>query len=344
MQILPRPAVLLLLAATPLALAAAPAQACSCSACSCLSEQEWGGLAGTLGTVSGFHADLRQDFVRQDRLLHGSHAADSSNVNAALSSGTLEELERRTTTYTTTLGLDYASKDGWGVNLQLPWIVRTHATIDDVTLGGGAFDESTSSASGLGDAKLMARFPLSYSQIENGETTADFKLQLLAGVKLPTGKTSRNFSAGPLAGEALDRSLQLGTGSTDLILGLAHGGELAEDWGWFAQGTWQTAMATHDNFRPGDALTLGTGVRFTGFKVVVPQLQLNARHTLHDRGANADAANTGSTAILISPGLSVPVGDRVSLYASVQLPLWQQVRGIQLVSSWNASVGVSVGF
>jgi len=338
-----RPA-LLLLALSPLALSAAPTQACSCSACSCVSEQEWGGLAGTLASSSGFHVDLRQDLVSQDQLRHGSHAASEANVNDALASGTLEEVERKTTTYTTTLGLDYAADDGWGVNAQVPWIARSHATIDGDTLAAGAFDESKSRAGGLGDVKVVGRFPMSYHQTNNGATTADIKLQFLLGLKLPTGQTSQNFSQGPLAGEALDRSLQLGTGSTDLILGLSHAGELAENWGWFTQATWQTALLTKDNYRPGDAVALNAGVRFTEFQTVTPQLQINARHAWHDRMGNADPSNTGSTSVLLSPGVSVAVAEQVKIYAAVQVPLWQEVRGIQLTSSWNASLGVSVGF
>lgn len=341
----PRPAVLLF-ALSPLALAAAPAQACSCSACSALSDQEagdWGipenYQAYRHGPFSGFRADLRYDFVTQDRLRSGSGTASIADVNNAIGNGTLGELERKTTTQTTTLGLDYVWADdvlAAGVNVQVPWIVRNHSTIDAATLGGGSFAESHSYSSGLGDVKIVGRAGFRSDFIHSPG--------VLLGLKLPTGQTDDNFSSGPLANTPLDRSLQLGTGSTDLILGTFHGGEIAENWEWFAQGTWQTALATKDDFRPGDTFALNAGVRFTEFKAVTPQLQVNVRHTLHDTGANADPENTGSTSVLLSPGVTVALSERVKVYGMVQLPLWQEVRGIQLTSAWNASVGISVGF
>ncbi|MFZ5843716.1 MAG: hypothetical protein ACOY3E_12560 [Pseudomonadota bacterium] len=130
------------------------------------------------------------------------------------------------------------------------------------------------------------------------------------GLKFPTGATDALFLEGPVAGEAVERGLQPGTGSTDLLLGAFRYGSQGEKTGWFMQAQGQAPLTSHDAFRPGASLTTTFGVRLLNVQRVVPQLQLNARIEGCESGANADRDNSGAQRIFISLGINLKVSHR----------------------------------
>ena len=73
-------------------------------------------------------------------------------------------------------------------------------------------------------------------------------------------------------------------------------------------------------------------------------LQLNAQHRRRDSGAEAEADNSGSTTISLSPGLTVATGAASTLYGYVQVPMYQRVHGIQLVPRYTFAVGWTSDF
>ena len=74
-------------------------------------------------------------------------------------------------------------------------------------------EDSTGGASGLGDVSLLARYRLFGRHSAAGSTL----IAGVVGIKLPTGSTDQHNDQG----EFLDSHLQLGTGSTDALLGLS---------------------------------------------------------------------------------------------------------------------------
>jgi hypothetical protein len=72
-------------------------------------------------------------------------------------------------------------------------------------------------------------------------------------------------------------------------------------------------------------------------------LQLNFRLRGKDDVGNTDEDpdNTGGTWLYLSPGARVALDHRSSLYGLVQVPLVQDVNGIQLVAKSNLYVGIS---
>ena len=103
-------------------------------------------------------------------------------------------------------------------------------------------------------------------------------------------------------------------------------------------------MNSSDGYKPGNGYNLNLGVRYMGMTSAFPQLQVNARHVEHDTGDNADQISTGGTLIYLSPGLVVPVTRLTSIYGFVQLPLYQDVRGVQLAPRYSASIGARFSF
>ena len=56
-------------------------------------------------------------------------------------------------------------------------------------------------------------------------------------------------------------------------------------------------------------------------------MQLNRRHRAREPGTQAEPANSGSTRAEISPGTVLGVGQASTLYAYLQVPIYQRVNG-----------------
>ncbi len=301
-----------------LALAAGNARACG--VCAATLNSDWASQGYTVGP--GIRIDLRYDDYTQDQQHSGTSKADPADLvipNA-------DEIQRTTRNRVTTLGIDYSPSYAWGLDIQLPWVDRFHDTYD-----AGESDLSSSHSQSIGDLRVTARYQ---GFAANSRSGVQF------GLKLPTGATDEMFLEGPVAGEPLDRGLQPGTGSTDLLLGAFRYGNRGEKTGWFVQAQGQAPLTAHDAFRPGASLTTTFGVRLLSAQRAVPQLQVNARIEGRESGANADRDNSGAQRIFISPGFNLHVNHRLGGYVFVQFPLYQHVNGLQLEPERLLSAGL----
>jgi hypothetical protein len=116
------------------------------------------------------------------------------------------------------------------------------------------------------------------------------------------------------------------------------------NWDYFALAMFQRALNSRQDYKPGDGLNLNVGLRYAGITGFFPQLQLNYRYVQHDVGANADQISTGGTLLYISPGITASISQQVSVYGFVQLPLYQDLNGVQLAPQYTASLGVRYSF
>ncbi len=164
------------------------------------------------------------------------------------------------------------------------------------------------------------------------------------GLKLPTGHFTEPFASGPQQGATLDRGVQLGTGTTDLLLGVYNFDAISQDWGYFAQALLQQSLDSRDGFKPGTGLNVSFGVRYTANGTFQPQVQINARAEKREQGINADAENSGATLVYLSPGLTWKFTPRLSAYTFLQVPLDQRVSGLQLEATQFISVGLHYHF
>lgn len=225
------------------------------------------------------------------------------------------------------LGYSYHTESGWGVNVQVPWVSRNHAHIHNHH--GAKFDDRWD-IDALGDTRVTVRAPLNAEQ----------NLALLGGLKLPTGSSKLRNTSNQLA----ERSLQPGTGSTDLLLGISHHGRLDGSHSWFAQALWQHALHDHDAYRPGDQVGIDLGWRYAFSDTFSATLQLNAQVRGRDKGANAEPQDSGSRLVNLSPGVTYALSRETQLYAFLQLPVYAYVNGVQLIASRNFAVGWSQRF
>jgi hypothetical protein len=309
--------------------AAIPRTASACASCGCTlsSDAAMGYSAG-----AGLRMSLQYDYIHQDQLRSGTRSISSVPDG--------NELERETLNRYITAGVSYSPNSAWNVSLFVPYVARTHSTF-------GAFDASaqelpelsSSRSSSLGDVRLVGSY-------QGLLPTHNLGVQL--GVKVPSGHygTAVHFYGGPNAGAPLDASLQPGTGSTDIIVGAYYFQAISQDFDFFANGQFQSAVKHHmdqpgNDYRPGNATTVSFGLRYVSLPRLMPQLQVNLLHKSRDQGALADIQSTAGNVAYISPGLSARVVSNLHVYGFVQVPVYSNLYGYQLFPRYTVSAGAS---
>lgn len=282
---------------------------CGSASCSLITQVDTLGFPGDAGWGVG----LRYEYIDQSTPRNGTSEVAVGQIH-----------QHHDEVYTINRNLiatiDYRNHDDWGVSVMLPYVQRDHYHIH--THLGVAYDERWDIAA-LGDVRVVA-----------------YSGGVQIGLKLPTGDTHQTNDDGEFA----ERSLQPGTGTTDLVLGYATRG-MTSVWSssahWFVQAQLQTPLSAHDDFRTGTQYHIDSGMVFRSHTKLSPILQLNAVVKDRDEGAEAEPGNSGGEYLWLSPGISGLLGTSVRAYGFVQLPLYQRVNGVQLTADWTASVGIS---
>ena len=295
----------------------------SCGGAFCSLSTDWD-VQG-VASKPGVRLDIRAEFIDLDQLRSGTHkAAPAGEVG--------EHDEVRTINRNLLTTLDWNINADWGLTFKVPFISRAHNHIFNADDGAGGTDPEVENwnFSGIGDVQALARYR--FYNDEHANAGVRF------GLKLPTGSIHKRNSE-----EEAERTLQPGSGSVDSLLGAYynyHDGNL----GWFAQGMWQQTVSDRDDFKPGRKLSADLGMSYNATPDLSLMLQLNLQHKSRDSGTNAEPADSGSSTVSISPGLSYRLTPAVQVYGFVQKPIYQYMNGAQLTSDWSAAVGISTQF
>ena len=269
----------------------------------------------------GGMAFLDSDFSDQKHNWHGTSDAPSANNG-----------DKEIRTWFFTPGVQYMFNRSWGIQAEVPYDNRLFKTL------GGADGNTliTEHWSQLGDIRLEG--------IYTG-FSGDLSTGLTFGFKLPTGSFSHNDSYGDL-----DRDSEIGTGSTDVLLGGFHRGSVTKDnrVNWFAQALLDVPTLTQAHYRPGVELDAAAGLYYNQLSLgrvrITPVAQVIASERTSDTGANAsNPIASGYQRIMLSPGVEFHFHP-VSLYADVELPVFQDFRGNQLAASALIKVVLSYHF
>ena len=344
-----------LVTATLLATVFASSEALACATCGCSLSSD-----GALGytAAGGWAISVDDSFINQSQLRSGTGTISQQQVQQI--SG--QEVENQTMNRYLTLGLGYAPNADWNFKLALPYIDRSHSTYGTAaTLPLSSDQLSSATASGLGDARLI----VSYQGFLPSKN-----LGVQVGVKLPSGNygglsannttgtvgqgsVGRNPAVFGVAGNSgstyLDTSLNVGNGSSDLIVGGYYFQPVSQDFDAFVNGQYQFSVKQELNqagadYRPGNNLSLSFGLRYEADPHIVPQLQINITNKRADSGALADTMGTSGTVAYLSPGISLQAMRNTQVYAFLQLPLYSNLAGYQLFPKYTASVGLNYHF
>ncbi len=228
------------------------------------------------------------------------------------------------------VGAQYMINRDWGVQVRLPMATRSFLT--DTNFGADPANLQRFHASTFGDLEVTGMYTGFSKDLSTG---------LMFGLKLPTGAFNQ---------AGFDRDTQIGTGSTDLILGAFHRGLITGDnaWQYFGQVKFMDAIATQatadGDYRPGWSLDGAAGITYNNwyhvgpFDKIAPVFQIIGSHRAPDSGGAANPGDTGYDRIFIAPGieftkvLSEEENKTLKLYGDVEIPVYQDVNGNQLVS------------
>ncbi|HUP94428.1 MAG TPA: transporter [Burkholderiales bacterium] len=298
----------------------------SCGSAFCMVNTNWN-LQG-LAPEPGLRLDLRFEYIDQDQPVTASRRIGFGEIRR-------HHDELRTINRNWLATLDYTFNQDWGVAITLPLLHPTHEHIHN---HGGAQLLERWDFTRVGDTRVLGRRQW---MRENTEKQQLSFFGLSFGLKLPTGDFDVRNAAGALA----ERSLQPGTGTTDLLLGAFYSHVVpAFSSSWFVQTLWQTPLDYRADYRSGRRLSLDVGYRYEATDRIGLMLQLNTLYRSRDAGRESEPDDTGGRFVYLSPGVSYAVAKNAQIYAFVQKPLYQHVNGVQLTADWSALAGFSVRF
>jgi hypothetical protein len=222
-------------------------------------------------------------------------------------------------------GLQYMFNDKWGAQLEVPFDYRRFKADD------GTGNIATHNWSQLGDIRIEGIYTGFFADLSAGVTF---------GLKLPTG----SYTEDP---DFVDRDTQIGTGSTDILLGGFYRGNLDRNqrWDWFAQLQLDVPVLIQDHYRPGLELDTAAGIDYKGFSLgrvkISPLAQVIFSERTSDSGANsASPVTSGYQRVMLSPGIEFHIHP-VKIYADAEFPVYQHFTGDQLAAPVLFKVSMS---
>lgn len=290
----------LAIAAITIALAPSVASACACG-CDIFD------VGGTSMMPMQKGGEVFVEYNYQDQNQNWSGTSKAPAVNNS---------DKQIRTNFVTVGLQYTFNQDWSVVAQVPVWDRKFRTENDAGDGVDTFNHTA-----LGDIRLMG--------IYTG-LSKDMSTGLIFGVKLATGDWKyANF----------DRDTEIGTGSTNLLIGAYHMGSLSRDgaWGYFVHGLWDVPVASQGGYDPGQEFDGAVGVSYNAGSLdngkikVAPLLQLLGSVRGHDTGPNSNPGDSGYERVMLSPGIEFDSGPW-KLYGDVEIPVYHRANGNQLVA------------
>ena len=298
----------------------------SCGSAFCLVNTDWP-VQGVY-TDPGTRFDLRFESVTLDQPRMGK-----DEVAFGQFSRHHDELETKNRNWIAMIERNFDSR--WGLALTIPYVDRDHIHIHnhrgEKLVETWAFRE-------LGDMRATARYEFT---TQDRAHPASHAIGGLFGLKLPTGK----YDVTNGAGAAAERSLQPGTGTTDLILGLYANGETGfGGTTWFTQAGVVLPLNERAGYKPGRQFVFYGGERYSLTAEVGLMAQVNYQARGRDSGAEAEPEDSGQHQLFFTPGLSWTFSRQGQVYAFAQVPLYQSVNGVQLTADSAYAVGVSWRF
>ena len=221
----------------------------------------------------------------------------------------------------------------WGIRVEVPYEDRHFVTTGGATGG----DIVSLNFSGLGDIRIEGVYTGFSPDLSSG---------LLFGLKLPTGSYTTED-----AYDDIDRDSEIGSGSTDILLGGFQRFDLGTDYGLerlYPGPRWTFRCSPRSQYRPGTEFDIAVGAYYTGLRIgqaqIAPIGQIKLSVRSQDTGANsASPVASGFERILAAPGLEIDYHP-FKVYADVELPLYYHFTGDQLVAKTLFRLSISSMF
>ena len=298
----------------------------SCGSAFCFVNTNWS-LQG-IWTQPGPHVDIRYEYIDQDQPMSGSHKVSVGEIPR-------HHDEVSTLNQNTIATLDYGFSPEWGATVVVPVVSRDHEHIHNHR--GEQLLEQWNFTQ-LGDIRVQGRYQTAW-----GQTTAERAgfAGATFGLTLPTGRI--NIANGE--GEVAERSLQPGTGTTQLALSAYYREALPmQNSSWYVQVATLLPLNYYQDYKPGAQTGFDLGYRYDVSDSLGLNLQLNYIYKNRAKGAEAEPEDSGGQFLAVAPGITYSITPAIQVYAFAQLPIYQYVNGVQLTAKWAGTVGISAQF
>jgi hypothetical protein len=260
------------------------------------------GTSSLIPNQQGGIAFVQYDNITQRRNWRGENKSDEHNH------------DKRIETQIVTAGAQYMFNRDWGATIRVPYVARY------IEKSVHHEEVAPTKHSDVGDIRINGIYSGFFDDMSTGITF---------GLKLPTGSTKNS---------GFELNTQIGTGSTNSILGAYHIGTFDKEnkMGYFVQGSWERAFIIHQRYTPGYEISGATGVYYNFGKAglvsrVAPILQFSGTKKNKDSGwVNlSENPNSGYGMIFFAPGIEITI-KQFKIYADVEFPVYRKVNGNQL--------------
>lgn len=248
--------------------------------------------------------------------------------NDKVVSGTNEvpNLENKNTeVFNNTISLRYGLSDKISLKTNIPIVNK------EMHLTKSGASETTLESSGIGDIKAFIGYNLK-SQNKRDKYSALIEL----GFSLPTGETDKLFSINTKKGVNNSTSplgLQLGDGSLDTIAQLTLSKTINKSRIDFST-SYTFNTEGDNNLENGDEISLDFAyVNRTTPKIAL-QAELNGQYSYKNK-VNGIEEESGGTIVYATPGINVKVTDKLNLISGIQIPIYKNLNGEQLISDYK---------
>ncbi len=214
------------------------------------------------------------------------------------------------------LRMRYQISNKWRVSAGVP-LVNNYRSIDVIT---------RANVYGVGDAWLLGeREVFRFSIGTNNQNM--HRLQLGAGVKLPTGNTNLRYH-----NTLLDLDMQPGSGSTDGLFSLGYLLRYKR-WGINSSGSVRISIAEKTDYRYGNGLN-GAWNAFCLFPLgeksnFMPNVGINYEAARMDKEEESVIANSGGQIVFAGAGADFFIGS-LQVGGNFQMPVFQSYNGQQI--------------
>lgn len=248
-------------------------------------------------------------------------------------------------TSSTSLALAYGVSNNLTLSVRLPYVTRNHIREGELE-DGVAEVHSKGDATGIGDAAFFGQ----YRFFKDNSTSASF----LFGAKAPTGKTDVDNQ-----GARLDAELQPGSGSWDVLAGVAFSRQHGR-MGYHANVLYNKTTEGSQNTDIGDAFfynaalsyRLSNGERNHPHQDAAEHahlvwdllLELNGEARGKTRVGTNPEPHSGGSVIYITPGIRVSSSAGWTGFLSLGVPVSENLKGVQTGVNYRLVAGMSFGF
>lgn len=244
----------------------------------------------------------------------------------------------------TSVAIGYGLSEDLTISLRFPYSDRKNIREGEIE-GGTPEVHAHGDSSGAGDASVFGMYRFVKAN--------DLDASLLFGVKTSSGRTDVKDD-----GTRLETELQPGTGSRDVLVGVAvsrqDGGlgyhanvlyhhttegsqdtEIGDSFFYNAALSYRLAQMDHSHGARADDTAHG----HLAWDVL---LELNARSQRMNKTLGIDDDNSGGTVVFLSPGLRLSAASGWSGFLSLGVPISEKLKGEQTDTRYRLIAGVSV--